>query len=167
MAISKNKLVGGLVISGLLVGGYALYRFILAQTNLLAQYSYKFVGARLRKLTKEQVSFEIDLDVTNNSSVEALIKELFLKVYVDNTYVGNVTSPSPFIVKANGTYRVTLKFEFIPSGLKTNIINIIFDASSQKDLPLEFKGYASIESGKIKSDLPIKYSTTFREYFEI
>jgi hypothetical protein len=51
--------------------------------------------------------------------------------------------------------------------LKTNIVNIIFDASLQKDVSLEFKGYASIESGKIKSDLPINYSTTFREYFEI
>ena len=167
MAISKNKIVGGLVISGLLVGGYALYRFILAQTNLLAQYSYKFVGARLRKISKEQISFEIDMEVTNKSSVEALIKELFLKVYLDNGYVGNITSPSPFVVQPNGTYPLTLKFEFIPKGISNNFINILFDASSQKDVPLELRGYASIVSGKIKSDLPIKYSTTFREYFEI
>jgi hypothetical protein len=57
MKLTKNKLVGGLVITGLLLGGYALYRFVLAQTNLLAQYSYKFVGARIRNLSKELVSF--------------------------------------------------------------------------------------------------------------
>jgi len=167
MKLTKNKIVGGLVITGLLLGGYALYRFVLAQTNLLAQYSYKFVGLRVRKLSKELVSFEIDLEITNKSSVEALIKELFLKVYLDYTYVGNVTSPTSFIVSPNSTYKATLKFDFVPMALKTNIVNILFDASLQKDVPLEFKGYASIESGKIKSDLPINYSTTFREYFEI
>ncbi len=151
--------------SGLGLAGFALYRYFKIQADLLSQYEYKILGISVKKATPTELSFDIKMRFISKSNIEANVQRIYLDVIVEGKNVGYVTQVEPFIIPANAFSDITLAFSFNPQVVMKNIVEIVLNSASKKDMQFGVNGFAKIKSGFIGATIPIKYDTTIKQYF--
>lgn len=82
------------------------------QYRKLMNYTLKFKGIKLNKISFTNLDFNIYLDVTNNSDVTFNILSQVYNVYVNDTYVTKVENNSPTAVLAAQTNTIGLNVVF-------------------------------------------------------
>jgi len=151
-----------LVVSGIGVIGYAIYRYYLKQVDFLKNFEYKVTGLRIASITADNISLDITTRIVNNSNVEATVKEIYLDCYLNKVKVGNVTELKDIFVTANGYSDFSFKFSFNPKIVLGNIINIVTLSVGTKDIMFDMDGYVRIESGFVKTTIPFEYSNNLK-----
>jgi LEA14-like dessication related protein len=151
-----------LVVSGIGVIGYAIYRYYLKQVDFLKNFEYKVTGLRIASITADNISLDITTRIINNSNVEATVKEIYLDCYLNKVKVGNVTELKDIFVTANGYSDFSFKFSFNPKIVLGNIINIVTLSVGTKDIMFDMDGYVRIESGFVKTTIPFEYSNNLK-----
>lgn len=157
----KKGLIWGVGIAAVGVGAYLYFK---RQIALLQDFKYKIVGLRIKKLTKEEISFDLKTRFYSKASIEAKITKIYIDVFVEGVNAGYITENKEFIIPAKGYSDIDLSFSFNPQVVIKNIVNIVLAGIGKKDLSIEFKGFASIKSGLIATTLKIDYKTTLKNY---
>jgi len=160
-----NKTLKTLLIVGGIGGvAYAIYRFYKKQFSLLAMYDYKIIGVKMKKMTANEVVFDIKYRFFNKSKIEAEVNKIFLKVIVEGAEIGYITENDKFVIPANGSSDIDLQISASPQLVFKNILGIVLGGVKRKDLNFTMDGYANIRSGFISTTLPIKYSDVISAY---
>jgi LEA14-like dessication related protein len=153
---------GLLILSGIGVIGYALYRYYKKQVAFIQDYQYKVTGLRVISLKPDNIVVEVDTKIVNNSNVEAVVKEMYLDMYVNKVKVGNVNEIKDIPVRANGTSNFSFRLSFNPKIVLGNLLNIVTLTVGAKDLVFDLDGYVKIESSIIKTTIPFTYTNNLK-----
>ena len=151
-----------LVVSGIGVIGYAIYRYYMKQVDFLKDFEYKVTGLKIASITPDNISLDITTRIVNNSNVEATVKEIYLDCYLNKVKVGNVTEVKDIFVVANGYSDFSFRFSFNPKIVLGNIINIVTLSVGTKDIMFDMDGYVRIESGFVKTTIPFEYANNLK-----
>lgn len=143
---------------------YGVYTFYKKQIGLLRNYDYQIIGAKVNKVSLNQISFSTKVRFFNKSKIEVVVQNIYLDVYLEDTLTGFVTENKPFIVPAQGSSDIDLNMTFNPQSLLKNLTNVILVGLKKKDLNFTLKGYANIRSGFVSTTLPITYSDVISAY---
>jgi hypothetical protein len=155
-----------LVIGGLSLLGYGLYRYFKKQATLLTQFTWKIRDIKNVKFSINELSMDISFLFTSVSDIEAQINKLYLDIFLDNKNVGFVSDEKQFIIPARGSSIVPIRISINPRAVFKNLVDFTLGIAKNKDLMLRMDGYADIKSGFIKTTLPIKYETSVKEYLK-
>ena len=152
-----------------IVGGigailYAIYSFYKKQLKLISQYEYKIIGVKVKRITGNEVVFDIKYRFFNKSKIEAEVNKIFLKVIVEGAEIGYITENEKFIIPAKGSSDIDLQISANPQLVLKNILGIVLGGVKRKYLNFTMDGYANIRSGFISTTLPIKYSDVISAY---
>lgn len=152
-----------------IVGGigaviFALYRYYKKQIKLIEDYDYKIIGVKIKKITVNEVIFDIKYRFFNKSNIEVEINKIFLKVIVEGSEIGYITENEKFVIPAKGSSDVNLQISASPQLVFKNIIGIGLGGVRRKDLKFTMEGYANMRSGFIKTTLPIRYTDVISSY---
>lgn len=153
-----------LYVAGFGILGYALYRYFTTQANLLQDFTYKIVGFKLRKLNKGLVSLDVTIRFSSKATIDAKVKKIFLDVNIEDKNIGFIQEVREFVIPANGESDIPITFTFNPQLILKNLVDILIGASAKKDVKLSLKGSATIQSGLLSTNLPIKYETSIKQY---
>jgi len=166
---NKNSNIASKTLAFLGVGvlGFVVLRYVYQQLTLLNQYTYEFVNAKINKVGLNNINFNIKMRVSNKSSINATIEEIALRIFIDNVDVGNVTETKPFTIMPNGFFLADINMDIDPRQILSNAITFGIDLNNLKDLPMDFQGFVRIRTGVLSRVVPVRYSTTFKEYFEL
>lgn len=151
-----------LVLSGVGIIGYAVYRYYTKQIDFLKDFTYKVIGIKAISFKADNVTLEINTRITNNSNVEAKVTEIYLDAYLNRVAVGNITEVKDIYVKANGSSDFSFKFSFNPKIVLGNLINIVTLSVGTKDIMFAIDGYVRVESGFIKTTIPFEYENNLK-----
>lgn len=151
--------------AGIGVIGFALYKYFMKQKDLLLDYSWELSGFKITKATPTEVIIVFSMKFISKADIEAKVNSVYLDVYLDGKSVGYVTEQKPFILPAKGHSFIDLNITFNPKLIFQNVIDFTLGILQKKDINIELKGYADIQSSFIKTTLPLEYKTTFKEYF--
>jgi len=151
-----------LIISGLGVIGYALFRYYKKQIDFVKDIQYTISGLKIVNIAKEDVTLEIFLKVYNASNVEAKVTEIFLDVIMNGTKVGSINESTEFTIKPTQTTEVSYKFSFNPSLVIKNIVNILTLTVALKDVVIVADGYMKVKSGFLSTTIPFTYQNTLK-----
>jgi len=143
---------------------YGVYSFYKKQIGLLQNYDYQIIGAKVNKLSLNQISFSTKVRFFNKSKIEVVVQNIYLDVYLEDTLTGFVTENKPFVVPSQGSSDIDLDMTFNPQSLLKNLTNVILVGLKKKDLNFTLKGYANIRSGFVSTTLPITYSDVISAY---
>jgi LEA14-like dessication related protein len=153
----------------IIIGGVAflggLFLYMRRQFKLLAEYDYKIVGFKFRKLSGTQVTFDVTTRIFNKSNIEATVKKIYLEIFVQNTKVGFVTQEGQWNIPAKGSTDIQMKITVNPQLLLKNAAAVILSGAKQKDLNFTLQGYANLSSGFLSTTIPITYSDKVSAYF--
>lgn len=151
-----------LIVTGIGVIAYAIYNYYKKQLDIIKNYDYKVTGLRIVSLQKDLVSLDITTRITNYSNVEAVVKQLFLDVYINGVKVGNVDENKDVFVRGNGSSDFSFRFSFDPQVVLGNIVNIVTLSVGIKDVMIELDGYVKVESGVLKATVPFNYKNNLK-----
>jgi LEA14-like dessication related protein len=152
-----------LIISGLGVIGYALFRYYKKQIDFVKDIQYTVSGLKIVNIAKEDVTLEIFLKVYNASNVEAKVTEIFLDVMMNGTKVGSINESNEFTIMPTQTTEVSYKFSFNPSLVIKNIVNILTLTVALKDVVIVADGYMKVKSGFLSTTVPFTYQNTLKK----
>jgi len=151
-----------LIVTGIGVIAYAIYNYYKKQLDIIKNYDYKVTGLKIVSLQKNLISLDITTRITNYSNVEAVVKQLFLDVYINGVKVGNVDENKDVFVRGNGSSDFSFRFSFDPQVVLGNIVNIVTLSVGIKDVMIELDGYVKVESGVLKATVPFNYKNNLK-----
>ena len=151
--------------AGIGVIGFALYKYFIKQKELLLDYSWQLAGFKVTKATPTEVIIVFSMKFISKADIEAKVNSIYMDVYLDGKSVGYVTEQKSFILPAKGNSFIDLNITFNPKLIFTNAVDFVLGIAQNKDISIELKGYADIQSSFLKTTLPLQYKTTFKEYF--
>mgnify|MGYP001173720804 CR=1 FL=1 len=155
---------GLLILAGISLLGFAIYRYFKYQVNLLTQFEWKISGIKVKKFSFNQIALDLSILFTSKSDLEAKVNKIYLDLFLEGKNVGFVTEEKPFIIPAKGSHTITLYISINPQLILKNITDILLDITSKKDILFKIDGYADIKSGILSTTLPIKYETSLKSY---
>jgi LEA14-like dessication related protein len=151
-----------LIVGGVGIIGYAIYRYYKTQLEILQNFQYKVIGIRIVTIAKDNITLDINTRITNQSNVEANVKEVYLDAYINGVKAGNINEVKNIYVKANGYSDFSFRFNFNPQIILGNIINIVTLSVGAKDIIFGLDGYVKVEGKLIKATIPFKYSNNLK-----
>lgn len=152
-----KKLTPIFVFSGLAVIGYALYRYYLKQIDFIKDITYQVSGLNILSADANRVSLEILTRIYNASNVDATLEQMFLEVYFNGVKVGEVNEIKDIPIEPLKSSNISFVFNFNPTLLGRNILNLITLTVAAKDIILDIRGYVKVRSGFVKSTIPFEY----------
>jgi LEA14-like dessication related protein len=151
-----------LILTGLGIIGYALYRYYQKQLNFLQNIQYSVKGVKILNVTKEDVSIEVTLKIYNASNVEATVKEMFLDLYLNEIKVGTIDESKDILILPNKTTDLTYKLSFDPQLILKNVVNLVSLTLALKDMQVRAEGYVNVKSGFISTTIPFTYKSNLK-----
>lgn len=151
-----------LVVSGIALIGYALYRYYLKQIDFLKDITYQVIGLKIVSISQNQVSMDITTRIYNASNVEATVTEMYLDFLINGIKVGSVNEVKDILILPSKTTDITFNFKFNPRIIGQNILDIISLSVGAKDVTFEAKGYVKLKSSFIATSIPFEYTNNLK-----
>lgn len=153
-----------LIIGGLSVLGFGIYKYFKTQADLLLQFTWDFKGFKIKKFSLSEIALDLSIVFRSKANIEAKITKLYLDAFLNGKNVGYVSEEQSFIIPAKGSATIPLFISLNPKSVINNVIDLSLGVAKNKDVKLTLSGYAKVESGFFKTTLPIKYETSVKEY---
>lgn len=154
-----------LIITGCLgVLGYAVYRYIMVQTALLKDFSYKIIGFNIQNISRTNLAFTLKIRFINQSSIEATVSKLYSDVFVEGKNIGFIVETKSFVIPAKGSSDIDLYFSVQLKEILTNFVDLLIAVATKKDLMFSLRGTAKVSSGFITATIPINFDSSVKEY---
>jgi LEA14-like dessication related protein len=145
---------------------YGVYTYYIQQFEVLANYDYRIVGGRLVNAGLKEVTIQVDVEVTNDSSISVVITDYYFDIFLNGVKVAVVKNASVNQrLEANGGKSFlpmlitisTLQF------LKGDVVMGLVD--SVKNSTITQKGYFGIKKGIIKyRNIPFDYTYRLKDF---
>ena len=103
-----------LIVTGLGVIGYALYRYYLKQIDFLKDITYQVIGLKIIGISQNQVSMDITTRIFNASNVEATVNEMYLDFLINGIKVGSVNETKEILILPSKTTDMAFNCKFNP-----------------------------------------------------
>lgn len=149
---------------GLSVAGLGIWYYIKTQAELLAKFKYKITGGRLNTVSTNVFQLSLFIKFSSIADIEATVSDLSLNVFLDDKKVGVISNDNSFIIPSHGTSDIALNLSFDPRIVLGNILDIVSGNRAVENSQLKIDGYASVKSGFISATLPVRYSTSIKEF---
>jgi hypothetical protein len=156
-----------LIVGGLSILGFGLFRYFKHQVKLLKDFTWDFKGFKIIKFNINELAIELSIVFRSKADVEAKITKMYFDGYLDGKKVGFVSQSDTFIIPAKGVTTIPLYISLNPKYVMNNIIDLSLGVAKNKDVRLTLDGYAKVESGFFKTTLPIKYDVSIKEYLTL
>ena len=153
-----------LIIGGLGVLGFGLYKYFTYQAKKLLDFEWAFSGIKVNKFSLDELNLILTIRFTSKADIEAKIEKLYLDLYLMGIRVGYIEEDKPFIIPAKGSSDIPLAISINPRVIFKNIIDVTLGVGKEKDVRFKFDGFAKIKSGIISTTLPIKFDTSIKKY---
>ena len=75
------------ILSGVALIGFGLYRFYKMQVDFLKNIEYKITSIKIKTMTKQLLSIDVSMRLFNYSNIDATVKEIFLDFYIKHYYL--------------------------------------------------------------------------------
>ena len=155
-----------LVVSGLGLLGFGLYKYFKTQADLLSKFTWKISGFKIKKFSASEVSIDIVFLFTSVADLEIKVNKIYFDLYLQGKNVGFISQDTPFIVPSRGSTNIPLSISINPQYIFKNLIDVTLGIAKSKDIMFKLDGYANVKSGFISTTLPIKYETSLKEYLK-
>ena len=134
-----------LLFGGIGLAGFGLYRYFKYQINLALNYDYKIKNFEILRHNNENIDVSVELQITNNSSFEILVKEYDLKLAFKGKNFANAKSNTPFAVLPNGSFKLKTEGSINVQETKVALLPFIKDVLAKKPINIEVSGFVKVK----------------------
>ncbi len=142
--------------------GFTAFTFYKKQFDKLIDMDYEFMAVQLESASLDNTVANVKIKLISDSTLEAVIKDLDLDIYIDGVYVGNITENKEILIPAKGYSIVDFHIKADVTEVKTNALNLIGKIWINKDAILTLKGKAKIKFAFLNIPVPVDYTESVK-----
>jgi LEA14-like dessication related protein len=154
-----NTLSKGLLIVGGGLASYALLNYAYRNVILVGKLDYKIVNVQITRLLPTIEGFA-SIVMTNKSQIGVDVRNVDLKLFLDNVEIGSVLQTKPTSIKPDGQSIIKGIVRIEAKNIVDNAKQLFATIKTTSDVPVDLVGNLEIKSilGWVK--IPVTYSTT-------
>ena len=142
-----------LIIGGVGLAGFGLYRYFKYQVDLAMKYDYKIKNFKYLGIKGNDVNVSATIEITNKSNFKLEINSFDLKLFYNGKKFADVVSTKKIIIEPNKSFDVVgtgiINVNDIKDGLPKFLENVI----KQKPIEIEVNGSLKIKFMNINSTI--------------
>lgn len=157
-----NNLSKGLLIVGGGLASYALLNYAYKNVILVGKLDYSIVNVQITKLLPTIEGFA-SIVIKNKSQIGVDVRNVDLKLFLDNVEMGSVLQTKPTSIKPDGQSIIKGYVRIEAKNIVDNAKQLFSTIKTTSDIPVDLVGNLEIKSilGWVK--IPVKYSTTGKD----
>lgn len=142
-----------LLISGLGIAVFGLYRYFNYQVQEALKYDYKLKNFLILGTSGDNINLSAEFDITNNSNFEITLTSYNLKFYFKDVPFGGAILNEPLLIMPKSTFTVRTQGAVSMSAIKTSAVTLASDILTRKPINIEIEGYLKVKFLGINSTL--------------
>jgi LEA14-like dessication related protein len=163
----KKYIVTGSIIGGIALFGYAIYRYVKVQADLLSNFSWQIMDFGLQQIDEQIIKGTLSVLFKSEADLEVVVKSFIVNFYLNGVPIGYIEDTKEFIVPSHNQTIIPFAYTLDPQILMSHIVGIVSQSINTGDEVFEVKGFAKVKSGFITVSLPVEYRTTLKEVMSI
>lgn len=134
-----------LILGGVGVLGFGLYRYFKSQVNLALQYDYNIKNFNIISVENDKINVSVDFDITNKSNFEIILNSYDLQFYFKDVPFGSSVSTTPIKVLPNSIFTVKATGTIDANAVKVSALSLASDIWTRKPINIQLKGTMRIK----------------------
>jgi len=134
-----------LILGGVGVIGFALYRYFKYQVDLALQYDYNIKNFNIVSVEGDKVNVAVDFDIVNKSNFEIILNSYELEFYFKDVPFGTSISTNPIKVLPNSKFTVKATGTIDAKAVKYSALSLASDIWTRKPINIQLKGNIKIK----------------------
>lgn len=142
-----------LLLSGIGLAGFGLYRYFKSQIELALQYDYNIKNFKILGTDGDNINLSVDFDISNNSNFEITLLSYDLGFYFKGVPFGSAVLDTPIVIVPNSRFTVSTKGSLSMTAVKISAISLASDILKRQPIDIEIEGNVKVKFLGIKSTL--------------
>jgi len=134
-----------LLFGGIALAGFGFYRYFKYQIDLALNYDYKIKKFNIDSYDSENINVSLELEITNNSNFDILIKEYDLKLFYKGKNFANTKTKIPFAVLPKNSFKLKTNGVINIRQSQVAIIPFVQDVLGKKPINVEATGFVKVK----------------------
>jgi LEA14-like dessication related protein len=151
-----------LLLGGVGLAGFGLYRYFKYQIDLALNYDYKIKNFKILSYDNDRINASIELEVVNKSNFQILINEYDLKIFYKGKNFANAKKTTPFLVLPNNSFTLKTDGVINVKEAQVTILPFIQDVLAKK--PINFEVTGTIKVKFIGIDYTLEFNNDTFQY---
>ena len=142
-----------LIIGGVGIAGYGLYRYFKYQVDLAMKYDYKIKNFKYLGINGNDVKVSATIQITNKSSFRLVVNSFDLDLYYEGKKFADVISTKPVTIEPNSSFDITGIGVINVNDIKVGLPQFLSDVLKQKPIEIEVLGQLKINFMNVNSTI--------------
>ena len=142
-----------LIIGGVGIAGYGLYRYFKYQVDLAMKYDYKIKNFKYLGINSNDVKVSATIQITNKSSFRLVVNSFDLDLYYEGKKFADVISTKPVTIEPNSSFDITGIGVINVNDIKVGLPQFLSDVLKQKPIEIEVLGQLKINFMNVNSTI--------------
>ena len=142
-----------LIIGGVGIAGYGLYRYFKYQVDLAMKYDYKIKNFKYLGINGNDVKVSATIQITNKSSFRLVVNSFDLDLYYEGKKFADVISTKPVTIEPNSSFDITGVGVINVNDIKAGLPQFLSDVLKQKPIQIEVEGQLKINFMNVNSTI--------------
>jgi hypothetical protein len=134
-----------LLFGGIGLAGFGLYRYFKYQVDLALNYDYKIKNFKIDSYDSDNINVSLELEITNNSNFEILVKEYDLKLSFKGKNFADTKTKVPFAVLPNNAFKLKTKGIINIKQSQVAILPFVQDVMGKRPINVEVTGFVKVK----------------------
>ena len=152
----------GLIIGGIALAGFGFYRYFRYQLDMALNYDYKIKRFKIINVNQNDVTAEIEVEITNNSAFQVEVKGYDLNLFFKGQNFAKAKSKESFIVLPNNSFTFETTGVINLAQAKMAVFPFIQDVLAKKPINVEVTGNVKVKF--LKVDYTLNFDKQSFEY---
>jgi LEA14-like dessication related protein len=133
-----------LLIGGLGLAGFGVYRYFKYQINQAMSYDYKIKSFRIVDVKDKNVTISVTVEIVNNSSFEVKVQGYDIQLFFKGIPFAKATSDKPFVISPTSGFVFTGQGTVNTDDAKLAVLPFLADIAAQKPIDVEVSGFIKV-----------------------
>ena len=133
-----------LLIGGIGLAGFGLYRYFKYQVDRAMSYDYKIKSFKIINVAGKDVTVAVEVEITNKSSFEVIINEYDMELAFKGIPFTKTNSKEKLTISPNSSFVFKGQGVINLDEAKQAVVPFLSDVALQKPIDIEVTGYAKI-----------------------
>lgn len=142
-----------LIIGGVGLAGYGLYRYFKYQVDLAMKYDYNIKNFKYLGIDGNDVKVSATIQITNKSNFKLVINSFDLDLYYEGKKFADVISTKSVTVEPNSSFDITGVGVINVNDIKAGLPAFLSDILKQKPIKIEVEGQLKINFMNLNSTI--------------
>jgi LEA14-like dessication related protein len=133
-----------LLIGGVALAGFGLYRYFRYQVDLALNYDYNLKDFKIISVDNENVKVEATFALTNRSNFQVEVKAYDIDLFFKDKQFANTASDTSIMIQPNSTFEVVGQGSINIAETKTALLPFLKDVAERKPIDIQVSGEVKV-----------------------